>query len=182
MELLDVMQRRRAYRSLDPVEIDGETVRELARCASLSASCYNNQPWRYAFVTGEERLEMMKGALARGNAWGRNASMIVAVHAAKSDDCEVAGREYYLFDTGMATAMMILRAVDLGLVAHPIAGYDEEAVREILDIPAEHRIITLVIVGGHADDIKPELSEAQAEAEKERPERLPFGEFARLFD
>ena len=165
MELREVIETRRAYRSLDPVSIERETVEELARCASLSASCYNNQPWRFEFVTGGDHLERMKGALARGNAWGRNASMIVAVHAAKGDDCEVKGREYYLFDTGMATAFMILRAVDLNLVAHPIAGYDEGAVRDILGIPEEDRIITLVVFGRHADDIKPELSPGQAEAE-----------------
>jgi hypothetical protein len=51
--------------------------------------------------------------------------MIIAVFSQKDLDCiRRGGREYYLFDTGMATAFMILRAMGLGLVAHPIAGFN----------------------------------------------------------
>lgn len=34
--------------------------------------------------------------------------------------------EYYLFDAGMSVAFLILRATELGIVAHPIAGCREE--------------------------------------------------------
>jgi hypothetical protein len=44
----------------------------------------------------------------------------------------ISGMGYYLFDTGMATAIMILKATDLGLVAHSIAGYDEETIKRVL--------------------------------------------------
>jgi nitroreductase len=78
----------------------------------------------------------------------------------------------------MATAFIQLRATELGLVAHPIAGYNEDSVKEILGIPAEMVVITLVIVGKHAETISPRLSEKQVESEKNRPERLPLEEFA----
>jgi nitroreductase len=78
----------------------------------------------------------------------------------------------------MATATMILRATELGLVAHPIGGYDEEAVKKALRIPAGYQLITLVNVGRHSNKIHPYLTEKQAEAEKERPERLPFERYA----
>jgi hypothetical protein len=44
-------------------------------------------------------------------------------------------------------------------VAHPIAGYNEGAVKEILGIPEEMRVITLVIVGRHSETIGPLLTE-----------------------
>jgi nitroreductase len=66
----------------------------------------------------------------------------------------------------------------LGLVAHPIAGFNEDAVKEILGIPEEMRLITLVIVGKHSETISPLLSEKQAERERKRPERLPLEGFA----
>ena len=90
----------------------------------------------------------------------------------------IKGREYYLFDTGMATAFIMLRATELGLVAHPIAGYKEDAIKEILGIPEEMKVITLVIVGKHAETISSLLSDKQAESEKNRPERLLLEEFA----
>jgi len=104
--------------------------------------------------------------------------MIIAVFSREDLDCRIKGRNYYLFDTGMATAFIMLRATELGLVAHPIAGYREDQVKEILGIPEDMRVITLVIVGQHSETISPLLSEKQVESEEERPERLPLEEFA----
>jgi len=89
---------------------------------------------------------------------------------------------YYLFDTGMATAQLILRAVELGLVAHPIAGFDDEKVKEVLGLGGEETVITLIIVGKQADGIDPDLTPWQKESEEERPPRMSREEFARIFD
>lgn len=182
MDVKEAIDSRRAWRSLVPVAIERETIEELARCASLSASCYNKQPWRYDFAAGGEKLGEMRAALAKGNEWAKKASMIIAVHSKVEDDCLVAGREYYLFDTGMATALLILRAVELGLVAHPIAGFDEEKVKEALGLGGEETVITLLIVGKRADGIDPDLTPWQKESEEERPPRIPLEEFTRIFD
>jgi nitroreductase len=182
MDVKEAIESRRAWRSLAPTSIGRETIEELARCASLSASCYNKQPWRYEFAAGGEKLDEMRGALAKGNEWAKKASMIIAVHSRIEDDCLVAGREYYLFDTGMATALLILRAVELGLVAHPIAGFDEEKVKAAFGLDGDETVITLVIVGLRADRIDPDLTPWQKESEEERPERLPFEKIARIYD
>ena len=178
MNVREAIHSRRAYRSLAPVEIDDETVRDLAESASLVANCFNNQPWRFVFVRDPGVLEQMFATLPDGNAWARAASMIVAVVSRADLDCQLAGREYFLFDTGMATASMILRATELGLVAHPIAGYSPKKVRPILGIPDDMSVVTLVIFGRHSAEIGELLSDDQAATEKERPERRPFEEFA----
>ena len=119
----------------------------------------------------------MHEALSSGNAWAKQASMIIVVFSKKEDDCLIHTREYYLFDTGMATAFLILRATELGLVAHPIAGYSPKKTQEILGIPDEYTVITLVIVGEKDDQINTVLSEKQIQDEKKRPERLPLTDF-----
>jgi nitroreductase len=178
LNVKDAIQIRRAFRSLAPVDISDETVKELANAAKLSASCFNNQPWRYVFVRDRDVLGDMFAALSEGNRWATAASMIVAVASRPDLDCQIKGREYYLFDTGMATALMILRATELGLVAHPIAGFSPKKVREVLGIPKDMAVITLVIVGRHADDISNLLSENQAKTEPNRPARKELQEFA----
>ncbi|MGB9724508.1 MAG: nitroreductase family protein [Chloroflexia bacterium] len=178
MKVQQAIEQRRAYRSLDPVEITPELVQDLAESARLAPSCFNNQPWRFVFVYDPGTLQDMHTALSRGNEWARAASLIVAVFSQQELDCQIKGRDYYLFDTGMATAFLILRATEMGLVAHPIAGYDEERVKEILGIPREMTVITLVIVGRHSAEISPVLSEKQVAWEKARPERLPLEKFA----
>lgn len=178
MNVKQAIEARRAYRSLDPVAITDELIRDLAESAGLFASCFNNQPWRFVFVSAPDMLKRMHTALSKGNEWAYAGSMIIAVASKKESDCQLKGRDYYLFDTGMGTAALILRATELGFVAHPIAGYDEDKVRSVLGIPAEMTVITLVIVGKHSATISPVLSEKQVGWEKARPERLPVTAFA----
>jgi len=180
MDVKEAIQNRRAYRSLDPVEITQDLIKDLASHAQLSASCNNNQPWRFVFVYEPEMLKKMHEALSKGNEWAQRASMIIVVLSKKEYDCIIGERLYHQFDTGMATAFLILRATELGLVAHPIAGYSPKKTREILGIPDDLEVITLVNVGKHASTIQPILSEKQAAIEKKRPDRFPLEKFVFL--
>ena len=177
MDVKDAIRKRRAYRSLIPIKINDELINDLAECVQITASCFNNQPWRYVFVYDKEMLGKMHEALSSGNEWARKASMIIVVLGKQEDDCVIRDRIYYRFDIGMATEALILRATELGLVAHPIAGYSPRKTREILGIPEDIDVIALVIVGKHSDKIDPVLSEKQVEAEKKRPKRIPIDEF-----
>jgi len=176
----DIIQKRRAYRSLAPAEITRELIEDLAESARLAPSCFNNQPWRYVFVHDDSMLEKMHEALTDGNKWATEASMIIAVYCREDDDCVIHDRIYHRFDTGLATAFLILRATELGLVAHPIAGYSPSKVSDILGIPDGYQVITLVIVGRHADDLSPLLTDKQRAVESERPERKPFDAVASI--
>jgi nitroreductase len=177
MKVTEAIQKRRAYRSLEPVDITKEIVEDLAIHAGLSASCFNNQPWRYVFVYEKEKIEKMFEAVSRGNKWVQLSSMIIAVFSRPDDDCKIRDRKYHQFDVGMATAFLILRATELGLVAHPIAGFSPKKVRDVLSIPEEYLVITLVIVGKKTDNIHEFLSDDQAEKEKNRPPRKKLVEY-----
>lgn len=177
MDVREAIARRRAYRSFLPAEITAELIDDLAGHAGLAPSCFNHQPWRFVFVYDPAVLQRMREALSAGNEWAYAASLMIAVMSRREDDCIIREREYHQFDTGMATAFLILRATELGLVAHPIAGYSPAKTREILHIPAEYAIITLVMVGRKSPEISPVLQDHQVAAEKERPPRLPLAEF-----
>jgi len=179
MNVLEAIETRRAYRSLAPADITPDLVRDLARCAQLAPSCNNNQPWRFVFVHGKEHLERFHPALnSPGNDWAKAASLIVAVCSRKEDDCLIKDREYHLFGDGLAAAFLILRATELGLVAHPIAGYSPKKAREILGIPEDYQVITLINIGKRAAEISPILSPKQVEQEAQRPPRKALSEFA----
>ena len=177
MDVTQTIHERRAYRSLKPVDIAEDLIEDFARHAQLAPSCFNNQPWRFVFVFDPDVLEKMFTALSSGNVWARSSSMIVAAFSKEEDDCIIRDRVYHHFDVGMAVGFLILRATELGLVAHPIAGFSPKKTREILSIPEEYSVITLIIVGKHADTISPVLSEKQVESEKKRPRRKPLDNF-----
>jgi len=180
MDVIEAINERRAYRSLEPVDITEDLIKDLARHARLSPSCFNNQPWRFVFVRDPEMLEKMHEALSQGNVWARAASMIIAVFSKKEDDCIIRDREYHQFDCGLAAGFLVLRATELGLVAHPIAGYSPKKTREILGIPEDYHVITLIIVGKHSEKISSVLSDDQVAAERSRPERKPFSEIVSI--
>jgi nitroreductase len=178
MNVKEAIEIRRAYRSFDKIEIMKDLVKDLANMARIAPSCNNSQPWKFVFVYDENQLNKLFTSLTSKNNWVQKASMIIGVFSTPQDDCIIKERMYYLFDTGLATAFIILRATELGLVAHPIAGFDEELAKEILKIPKDMRLITLVIIGKHSNEINPVLSELMKLGEKNRPPRKDIGEFA----
>ncbi len=180
MDVKEAIERRRAYRALEKIDITDEMLDELIRAAGLSASCFNNQPWNFVFVRDPGMLEKMKAVMSKGNEWIHRSSMIAAVFSRNEDDCDIKGREYHLFDTGQATAYMQLRATELGLVAHPIAGYSEKKTKEVLGIPDEYTVITLVIFGKHSDQPEKLLEGDTLKVEGKRPDRKPVEEFVHL--
>jgi len=173
MNVGEAVEARRAYRSFEPVEVTDDLIHKLTRAATLAPSCFNNQPWRYVFVRSKDQLGRVFATLTKGNQWAEKASMVIAVFSTPELDCVIKDRSFFWFDTGMATAALILRATELGLVAHPIAGFRPDEVRTVLGIPETMQVLALVIVGKHAATPNPLLSEKQLHDEMERPQRLP---------
>ena len=171
MDVKEAIEKRRAYRALGPVEITDGIMKDLGTAAQLTASCFNNQPWKFVFVWSKDSLAKVHECLSKGNEWAKNATLIIAAFARKENDCVIKEREYYLFDLGMAVSAMQLRATELGLVAHPIAGFDNEKVRLALGIPEGNMVLTLINIGKKAEDLS-SLNAYQAAGEAARPPRL----------
>jgi nitroreductase len=175
MEVREAILKRRATRKLDTRPIEEENIIQLVEAMRLAPSCNNNQPWRVVVAKDKESLEKIKVALPKGNSWAKNAPLIFAVCGKYEDDCHLSDRrDYFLFGCGLAVGEMMLRATELGMIAHPIAGYDPLMVKKNLNIPDDYVLITLVNIGYPGTDAST-LSEKQLEAEKERPERRPMG-------
>ncbi|MCX5791180.1 MAG: nitroreductase family protein, partial [Elusimicrobia bacterium] len=94
--------------------------------------------------------------------------------AKKENDCVLKEREYYLFDLGMAVSAIQLRATELGLVAHPIAGFDSEKARLVLGIPEGNLVITLIVLGKKTGDMSALTASQAAQETGPRPPRLPL--------
>jgi len=75
------------------------------------------------------------------------------------------GKEYYLFDVGLAIENMLLAATDLGLVTHLVASFNETEVKRSLHIPDDVRV---VIATPLAYPIEASYEEAAAERLSQR--------------
>ena len=165
MKVEKAIEKRRSYRALEPVEINDEIIRELAKAASFAPSCYNNQPWKFIFIRSSEKLDVVRDAISKGNEWMFDSSCIIAVISKKDLDCVIRDRYYYQFDTGLAVGQMLLRATEMGLATHAIAGFSVRKIKKMLSIPEEWDVITLISVGKKSRKKK-------VIGDESRPERL----------
>ncbi len=176
MEVVEAIHARRAKRTLQDKVVEDDKVDALVEAVRLSASCNNNQPWRIVICKGKEALAAVKSALSKGNVWATRAPVIMVVSAKPVDDCQLPDRrDYFLFSSGLAIGQLEMRATELGLIAHPIAGFDPLKAKEVLGIPEEYVVITFVIIGYPGSD-NSLLSDKQKAIELARPDRKPIGE------
>jgi nitroreductase len=168
------IQARRAKRALSSRLVPRELVDRLVEAAHLAPSCFNNQPWRLVVAAGET-LARVKEALSSGNYWAKPTPVIIAVTSHRDLDCKLSdNRDYFLFGCGMAVGNLMIQATQLGLIAHPIAGYSPQRVKEALGIPADYVLITLVVVGWPGDPAG--LSDKHRKLELSPRARKPLAE------
>lgn len=170
MGMMVEIEQRRSYRAIDPRRVSEESVDRMLDAATLAPSCSNSQPWRFIAITDSAHLTEVKRHLSPGNYWAKLAPLIVAVCVDPADDCRNShGRDYGLFDTGMATQNLMLQAVSEGVYTHPVAGFDPGPVKALLNVP-ERTILVILVIAGYRGDAD-HLSEKHAERETGKRER-----------
>ncbi len=143
METLETIHKRASLKTrLSEREVEQEKITKILDAARLAPSARNTQPWRFVVVQGKEAIEaLISKAFSEANLIVRQAPVVIVACAKPGDDIVREGKEYYLFDVGLAVENMLLAATDLGLVTHPMSGVNEDELKRILDIPNEVRFV-----------------------------------------
>ncbi len=170
---LPAIENRRAYRGIRRDPISRDLLDQIMLSAHLAPSCSNNQPWHFEVISDPQILERVYPHLTAGNGWMRNAPVLVGVHGDPAADCQLSDeRGYLLFDLGLASAFLMIQATQIGLVAHPVAGYEPSPIKDLLGIPSSHILITLIALGYPSDGS--ELSEKNQKREIAERSRKPI--------
>ena len=173
--IIELLQKRKATRAISMEKLSEAIIDKLMTAAQLSASCFNNQPWQFLFLTEPSALEKGRKALSEGNSWAKTAPLLIAGFSKPDLDCQMRdGRKYYLFDLGMASQLLLLQATELNLIARPMAGFSPSVIREEFDIPDEYEIYVMIAVGYEGD--LNQLSEKLQEKSKAPRTRNPLSE------
>ena len=153
---------RRSELAFAPKELSTEVILELFDAARWAASSYNEQPWRFYYAKREapEAFVSVLNLLAEGNrVWAKDASALIVSAAIK--ELHRTGKQnfYAMHDVGMATANLMIRAAELGLVTHPMGGFDHELMHETLMMDDTEYPVSVIAVGykGNAAALPPEL-------------------------
>ena len=163
-EIIKEIENRRSFRGLSRKIVEVDKIERIMTAASLAPSCFNKQPWRFITVQSTEGLEKVKKGLNERNSWAFNAPLYILVTTKDEFDCKIDdGRNYAEFDTGMSVLSLITQAENEGLIAHPIAGYDQEILKNEFGIPKDVKLLTILIMGYKGSEES--LNEKQLESE-----------------
>jgi nitroreductase len=138
-------------RAFDPEAVlTAEQVTALLEAARWAATWGRRQPVRFLVgIRGDDTFAGLSDLLARGNGWAKTAGALILLCADEGDDDNTA--LYSAVDGGSAMANLSIEAVALGLISHPMAGFDVEGARAAFDIPAGVRPLMVIAVGSLGD-------------------------------
>lgn len=177
----DLMRRRwspRAFEEGRPVE--REKLLTLLEAARWAPSCFNDQPRYFLVFDGSdaEALEKARACLSSGNAWATKAPVLMLSVARETFDQNGKPNRWAQHDTGLATENLLLEAVNLGLAAHPMAGYDADLARSEFGIPEGHTSIAMIAIGYPYGGKLEEMDEKLRARELAPRERKQIGDIA----
>lgn len=165
---LELAGRRQSCRAFSDKPVEKEALLSLAEAARLSPSACNSQPWSLTAVTGEKARAQVAACVQMFGlnrfAEGCPAFLVVAEEKAKLIPRlaeTVPSQHFAALDIGLAAAHICLQAADIGLGTCILGMFDEDRLREALDIPADKAIRLVIAVGYPADEtVRPKVRRA----------------------
>jgi nitroreductase len=141
MEVLDAIRTRRSIRKYKSKPIPDDKLTSILEAARLAPSAGNRQPWRFVVIQNEDRKKALAEA-ANNQTFLNDASAIIVALG----DPEVSAR-WYEKDPMIALEHIVLAATAMGYGTCWIGAFNEDAVKHLLKIPENVKIIALLPIG-----------------------------------
>ena len=162
MDFQKVTAGRRSVRRFTEQEVSREQIRELVQAASLAPSWKNTQTVRWYAVTGERKERIAQEATFsfsknRDNISGAPVLMVAATvdgisgYDPNGVPSTAKGSHWQSFDAGLAVENFVLAAHNAGLGSVILGIFNEDKVREILELPEGQLFSALIPVGYPAE-------------------------------
>jgi len=122
--------------------------------ARWSYSQSNGQSWRFVYgLRGDTTFPLILDSMEQYNKiWAKNASALILVCSKNIwEDEQRSPKPGHLFDTGAAAMSFSLQAQELGLITHPMSGFNQEAMRAAFSIPEQFTAHAVLVVGKMGD-------------------------------
>jgi len=146
MSVYDTVKNRGSIRKFksDPIpEKDLEAILDAARLAQSAA---NRQPWQFVVVSNETTKSALVSVAGHQRFVGDGATVIVCL-ADPDASAAVGSFNGFLLDLGIAIENMALTAWDLGVGSCWIGAYNETGVKQLLGIPDNLRVVSMLVLG-----------------------------------
>jgi nitroreductase len=141
-----VIKSRHSVRKFKPDPVGDLVITDALECAARAPTAMNVQPWLFGVIRDKKTLSEIAGLATYGK-FIKDCPLCFAVFGEKK-------QQFYLEDCCAATENLILALQAHGVSSCWVAGDKTtyvEAVRKLLDVPAEYTLVSLVAAGNPAD-------------------------------
>lgn len=148
MELYEAIEKRRSIRKYRKKKVEREKLNRVMDAAHLAPSAKNVQPWKILLVE-DDSLKAGLVEAAKGQQFLKEAHYIV-VMCTNEKECYQEHGDYmtsFAVDAAIFIDHLTLAACSEGLGTCWIAKFNEDKVRELLDIPEHYRVVVMTPLG-----------------------------------
>jgi nitroreductase len=146
MEVEEAIRTRVEVREYASDPVDGSVKRDVLEAGRLAPSGRNLQHWRFVLVDDPDDVDRLAELSTTGE-WVAGADFAVVV---LTDP----GYEFNELDAGRAITHMQFAAWDAGVGSCIYTGYDEDGMREFLDVPDRYDVTAVVGFGRPRREIR----------------------------
>ena len=154
----DLIRNRRSMRKFTDEELTQDQVLTLLKAALMAPSSKRSNCWQFIVVDDKDTLEKLSFCKESGAAFVKDAALAIVVTA------DPLASDVWIEDASIASIMIQLQAEDLGLgscwiqVRERFTSDDvsaDEYVREVLDIPLQLQVLSIIAIGHKGMERKP---------------------------
>jgi len=170
MDVLEAIQTRRSVRAYDRRPIPHDVLQRMQQAIRSAPSACNYQPWRFVFVNDPTVRRSLAHA-CNDQMFIAEAPVIVAGCGAPEQAYKTMGGYGNSIDIDVAIALdhLTLAAVSEGLGTCWIGAFDEQQVKQLLEVPAKVKVVALTPLGYPADA---ELVTSVRDEDRKRPDDI----------
>lgn len=177
-EISEIISNRWSCRSFDSKKaIEKKQIESICEAARWAPSCFGDEPWRFIVWdknTNPIDYEKAFSCIGEWNQkWIKNCPIIIGVFADSLFRKEMKENRWAQYDTGSAAENLCLEAVNQGLMAHQIGGFDPIKIKEVFLIPDRFVPMSIIGVGYQAE--ANEIDEPYRSSELADRKRRPLG-------
>lgn len=149
MEIMEALRGRQSVKTYLSTPVEQEKVEKVLEAGRLAPSAFNHQYRRFVVVTDPAvKKEIREKAGAQPMI--EQAPVVIVLCATEENEFVMpCGEKNYPIDMALCGAYMMLEAYEQGLGTCWLGAFNADAVKEILGVPAEARVVTMIPLGYH---------------------------------
>lgn len=155
-DFMEIIQGRRSVRKYEEKEVPDEALHYVLEAVKWAPSWANTQCWEIVVVKEAAMKEKLQETISKGNPATKaivGAPVVLAVCGKKGvsgfykNEVTTKFGDWFLFDLGIATQNLCLAAHEKGLGTVIVGLFDHDKVGELLNVPENHDVVTLIPMG-----------------------------------